>query len=126
MPRTSVRVFRQPDGTIPIKEWLDELEEHEPRAFKKCLDRILLLERLGSELRRPLADLLRDGIRELRAKVGTVNYRILYFFAGSDIVCLSHGITKEKEIPGTEIDVAIQRKKLVIQDSDQYSTEWEK
>jgi len=57
---------------------------------------------------------------------GTVNYRILYFFAGSDIVCLSHGITKEKEIPGNEIDVAIQRKKLVIQDSDQYSTEWEK
>jgi hypothetical protein len=125
MPRTEIRVFRQSDGTIPIKDWLDELAADEPRAFKKCLDRILLLERLGSELRRPIADLLRDGIRELRAKVGSVNYRILYFFSGSDIVCLSHGITKEKEIPGGEIDVAIQRKKLVSQDSDRYSTEWE-
>ena len=39
-------------------------------------------------------DLLRNGIYELRAKVGTVNYRVLYFFCGSNVACLSHGLTK--------------------------------
>ncbi|MEH1871881.1 type II toxin-antitoxin system RelE/ParE family toxin [Nostoc sp.] len=34
----------------------------------------------GFELRRPAADLLRDGIYELRAKHVRVQYRILYFF----------------------------------------------
>ena len=81
---------------------------------------------LGQDVRKGgLWHMLRGGIRELRAKVGTVNYRILYFFSGSDIVCLSHGITKEGGVPEDEIDLAIQRKKLVFQDSDKYSTAWE-
>src|SRR6266404_5155763 len=116
MPETVIRVYRKSDGTIPLDEWLDELEGSDLRAYKKCLDRIILLEKLGSELRRPIADTLRDGIRELRAKVGTVNYRILYFFSGANIVCLSHGLTKESDVPDDEIDLAIQRKKLVIRD----------
>src|SRR5260221_1963811 len=121
MPQSAIRVFRKSDGTIPLAEWLDDLEEGQPRAYNKCLDRIILLEQLGSELRRPIADILRDGIYELRAKVGMVNYRILYFFAGSNIVCLSQGFTKESEVPDGEIEVAIQRKKLVAQDPDRYS-----
>jgi len=84
-----------------------------------------MLESLGSELRRPHADALRDGIRELRAKAGTVNYRILYFFCGSNIVCLSHGFTKEAKIPPAEIDTALRRKKLVESDLDTYTAEWE-
>jgi phage-related protein len=99
MPQTTIRVFREANGTVPLEEWLKKLEEFEPRAHAKCLQRILLLSRLGNELRRPLADMLRDGIRELRAKKGRVNYRILYFFHGSHCVCLSHGFTKEGEIP---------------------------
>jgi hypothetical protein len=35
------------------------------------------LEEAGSELRRPTTDVLRDGIYELRAKRGHVNYRLL-------------------------------------------------
>ncbi len=126
MPQSTIRMYRKSDGTIPLGEWLDELEVREPRAYKKYLDRIILLEQLGSELRRPVADILRDGIRELRAKVGTVNYRILYFFSGSNIVCLSHGFTKESDVPEDEIDLAIQRKNLVSRDPDRYSAEWER
>lgn len=68
------------------------------------------LEELGHELRRPEADLLRGGIYELRVRLGTVNYRMLYFFHGRLAAVVSHGLTKEKVVPPAEIDEAIGRK----------------
>ena len=124
MPQTSILVFRD-EESVPLIAWLDELEQREPRAFHKCLERILALSILGNELRRPHADILRDGIYELRAKVGTVNYRMLYFFCGSDTACLSHGFTKKGAVPDAEIDRAVGRKKLVERDLDKYSAEWD-
>jgi putative component of toxin-antitoxin plasmid stabilization module len=50
---------------------------------------------------------LRDGIYELRTRYGSVNYRILYGYAGQNIVLLSHGCTKEREVPKAEIERAI-------------------
>jgi hypothetical protein len=125
MPRTLIRVFRAPDGTDPLVDWLNDLEEREPRAFAKCIQRILLLSTLGSELRRPHADLLRDGIHELRAKVGRVNYRMLYFFCGSNEACLTHGFTKEGTVPNSEIEFGLKAKRLVERDLAKYTAEWE-
>jgi hypothetical protein len=48
-----------------------------------------MLEQQGHELRRPIADFLRDGIYELRPSVQGVNYRILYFFSGRNVVVVS-------------------------------------
>ena len=53
----------------------------------------------GFELRRPMADLLEDGIYELRVRVGKVNYRILYFFHGRNVAILTHAMTKERTFP---------------------------
>ncbi len=64
---------------------------------------------LGHELRRPEADLLRDGIHELRVRQGRVNFRMLYFFHGGNAV-ISHGLTKEDAVPDVEIDRALRRK----------------
>jgi phage-related protein len=125
MPQTVIRAFRDADGTIPLLEWLDDLEESEPRVFAKCLAFVLLLSQLGYELRRPHADTLKDGVHELRLKVGTVNYRILYFFMGPNIACLSQGLTKESTIPKAEIDLAVKRKRLVESDPDKYTAVWE-
>ena len=75
-----------------------------------CLAKIRLLAAQGHEFRRPHADYLRDGIYELRAKRGKVNYRILYFFHGKNVALLAHGLTKEKKVPRGEIDRAIKRK----------------
>lgn len=124
MPPVQVHVFREADGNSPLLTWLDELESNEPKAYQKCLARILLLAQLGNELRRPVADLLREGIRELRTRVGRVNYRILYFFQGSNIVCLSHGFTKEGVIPDREIETAIARKKLVERDPVKHTADF--
>jgi len=65
----------------------------------------------GHELRRPIADFLRDGIYELRPTYQGVHYRILYFFNGKEIIVISHGITKRAAVPSIEIDRARERKK---------------
>jgi len=51
--------------------------------------------------------MLRDGVYELRTKVGKVNYRILYGFVGSNIALLAAGLTKEKKVPSKEIEQAL-------------------
>jgi len=64
----------------------------------------------GHELRRPVADFLRDGIYELRPSYQGVHYRILYFFTGKNVAVLSQGITKEGAVPDVAINRAIERK----------------
>ena len=125
MPATEARAFRDASGEMPLQEWLNDLEQSEPRAHAKCLAVILELAAKGHELRRPASDALRDGIRELRTRVGRVHYRILYFFFGKHAACLSHGITKEDEVPDKDIELAIRRKKLVERDSERYTGTFE-
>ncbi len=108
MPKTRVLLFQEDDGTVPLLEWLDSLPS---KALAKCRVRIERLAALGHELRRPEADLLRDGIYELRIGLQGQNYRMLYFFHGKHVTILSHGLVKEREVPPKEIDKALERKR---------------
>ncbi|QEG36076.1 type II toxin-antitoxin system RelE/ParE family toxin [Bythopirellula goksoeyrii] len=121
MPRTTIIFFRTADGEVPFLTWLDELRDTNDRAFTKCLYMVDLLRQFGHELRRPQADSLRDGVYELRTKVGRVNYRVLYGFVGKDVVLVSHGITKEKEVPDKEIDTAVARLALFEQNPKRHT-----
>lgn len=118
MPETTIHFFRAANGEVPFLAWLDELRGTNERAFTKCLYMVDLLRQFGHELRRPQADSLRDGVYELRAKVGRVNYRVLYGFVGKNVVLVSHGITKEKEVPENEIDTAATRLVLFEQNPE--------
>ena len=119
MPQTEVYFFREPkDSSVPLLEWLDDLPS---KVQGKCTARIDRLAELGHALRRPEADLLRDGIYELRASYQGVHYRMLYFFAGRAVVVLSHGLTKEREVPSREIDLAVDRKKKVETNFEQFT-----
>jgi hypothetical protein len=109
MPTTDVSFFRDDDGSVPVLEWLEQIRSKNDRAFRKCYALINLLRQFGSELRRPRADYLRDGVYELRTRVGNVNYRILYGFVGKDAALLACGLTKEKAVPDKEIDQAVDR-----------------
>ena len=77
MPSTEVVFYRDDDGTVPVLDWLGGLPL---KARLKCLVRIERLRELGYDLRRPEADLLRDGVYELRVSLNHVQYRILYSF----------------------------------------------
>ena len=119
MAYTEVFFFRDPrDRSIPLLDWLDRL----PTKVKaKCTERIDRLGELGHELRRPEADFLRDGIYELRASYQGIHYRMLYFFAGKALVVISHGLTKERQVPAREIDQAVERKQKVEADFKKFT-----
>lgn len=106
MPATNVVFYQEEAGKSPVVEWLKELNATSPKAFDKCRAAIARLSLLGHELRRPEADYLRDGIYELRVRLGSVNYRLLYFFHGRTISVLAHGLTKEANVPAGEIERA--------------------
>jgi phage-related protein len=106
--QTRLIYYLEEDGTVPIVEWLARLP---PKANAKCHVYLTRLESEGHELRRPNGDYLRDGIYELRPSLGGVHYRILYFFQGNEAVVVSHGLTKERDVPGVDIERAIRRMK---------------
>jgi phage-related protein len=110
MPATHVVFYQEKPGDAPVIDWLTELNETNPRAFDKCRAAIARLALLGHELRRPEADYLRDGIYEMRVRLGSVNYRLLYFFHGRTVSVVAHGLTKEAAIPAGDIKQAINRK----------------
>ncbi len=110
MPRADVYFFLAGDGTVPVLTWLQQLQRQDQRAYAKCVVRIQRLAAEGHALRRPEADYLRDGIYELRVRRGHVNYRILYFFHGQNVVILAHGLTKEDQVPDADIERAVRRK----------------
>lgn len=107
MPESDVIFYRE-GGDVPVRRWLQTLSN---KAQTKCLMYIAQLELHGHELRRPVADFLRDGIYELRPSHQGVHHRILYFFSGKNVAVLSHGLTKEGAVPDVEIKRAIERKK---------------
>ena len=125
MPQTELLVFKDESGVAPLIDWLNRLERTEPKAYVACLVRIQQLEQSGYELRRPVADFLRDGIYELWAKRGKVHYRILYLFHGKNVACMTHGFTKKGAVPNTEIARAIHAKELVESNRNRYTMAWE-
>jgi len=119
VPKTEVVIFAEEDGTSPLIEWLDGLS---PKVQDKCIVRIERLAEIGHELRRPEADFLRDGIYELRWKSEGLQFRVLYFFHKGKAV-LSHGITKEAEVPPKEIDMAIRRREMFEKNPNKHAYE---
>ena len=105
MPKTDIRIYQDADGTVPLLDWLDSLPD---RAKDKCGAVISRLADFGNQLRRPDCDYVSNGIYELRARAGNVNYRVFYSFVGKQIILLSHGCTKQKKVPTKEIKRAIE------------------
>jgi len=114
MPQVKVHFFMEEDGSAPVLEWLKKLKETTPKAYAKCYVRIERLKECGNALRRPEADYLRDGIYELRAGLGGIRYRLLYFFHGRNAAVLAHSLTKEKKVPDFDIDLAVKRKNIFM------------
>lgn len=121
MPQTRVVFYQDDDGSVPALDWLLGPSE---KALVKCTAKIERLAELGHELRRPEADYLRDDIYELRIGLHGINFRILYFFHGATAAILSHGVVKERRVPPTEIDLAVERKRRFQEDPEAH-TFWE-
>ncbi len=118
--KTEIVFYREGDGSVPILRWLEKLPL---KARDKCLVRLVRLEQLGHELRRPEADYLRDGIYELRASYRVKHYRMLYFFSGQAFAVVSHGLVKQRIVPPQEIEKALRRKRKFEADPETHTFE---
>lgn len=92
-------------GECPFESFLDGAQ---PKVKAKFINILDLLACQGPNLKRPYADLLRDGIRELRVRLGHSRYRALYFFIMGKHIIITHGILKNTDrVPAEEIDRAV-------------------
>lgn len=105
MPPFQVDFYRTAEGKEPAKDFLLSLS---PKMRAKMLRTIELLETNGNALREPYSKPLRNGILELRAKVGSDISRVLYFFIMDRRIILTHGFTKKTQrTPPAEIERAL-------------------
>ncbi len=110
---------------VPVLDWLAKPRKKNRKAYAEGVARIELLRDLGHELKRPHVGFLGDGIYELRYRLGTVNYWVLYFFHGQGVAVLAAGLTKEAKVPQVQIDRAIARKKRFEANPDAHKLEVE-
>ena len=104
MQEFEILFYDRPDGTEPVREFLDSLDV---KMRAKMLWTIQLLAINGTELREPYSKPLEDGIFELRAKVGSDISRVLYFFVIGRRVILTNGfIKKGTKTPTDEKELA--------------------
>jgi len=94
MQEFEILFYDKPDGTEPVREFLDSLDV---KMRAKMLRTIQLLAVNGTELREPYSKPLEDGIFELRAKVGSDISRVLYFFVIGRRVILTNGFIKKAQ-----------------------------
>lgn len=99
-----VEFYQTPGGDYPVGGFLAGLPVKVRAKTAKWLQ---LLQEEGPELKRPYADMLRDGIRELRLSFGHLEIRLLYFIEGKAIVLTNGFLKKTQQTPAAEIERAI-------------------
>jgi len=117
MANWTVLFYRDTDGRCPVDEFIIS---RKPREQAKLLSWIIQLEQEGPNLARPFADLLEDGIHELRIKLTGQQIRALYFFCYREFIVLTHTFEKTTtRVPKREIQKAKNlRSKFLSQYSD--------
>ncbi len=99
--RWHILYYESTNGQCPIQEFIDGRKE---RDQAKVLSWISLLEDQGPNLPRPYADLLTDGIHELRIKLSGDQVRALYFFSYREFIVLTHAFIKNTDrVPQSQI-----------------------
>ena len=99
-----VDFYVRPDGTEPVREFLDSLT---PKIRAKMFREIDLLVQNGQELRMPHSRPIGDGIFEIRARQGSDTSRVLYFFFLEHRAILTNGFVKKtQKTPKREIEIA--------------------
>jgi len=104
-----VKCYSRQDGSVPVQKYIDNLSSGEQT---KILSLIKLLREKGPNLYRPYADLLEDGIHELRIKLTGTQVRILYFFCYQNLIVLTNVFEKHSDkVPKDQIKLAKENRK---------------
>jgi len=104
----NVEYYSTPAGKEPAKDFIESLPV---KLRAKVFRDIEILEEFGIELTMPHSSHLKEGIYELRVRLGNDRSRILYFFFADRAIFLTNGfIKKKKKTPPGEIEKALKYK----------------
>jgi hypothetical protein len=100
----NVLYYETKDGLSEVLEFVNKRKDKEKA---KILAFLAVLEERGPQLPRPYADILVDGIHELRIRLRGDQIRILYFFCFRDFIVLTNFFAKNtQKVPVSEIEKA--------------------
>jgi len=96
------------DNTVPVNDFLESLDV---KMRAKAFHELNILQQFGPSLREPHSKLIKNGLFELRIKIGSDISRIFYFFRIGNKIILTNGfIKKTNKTPKGEIEKAIKYK----------------
>lgn len=96
--------YEKENGEIPAYDYIRNRNTEDRAKIAAWIEK---LEEVGPVLPRPYADLLEDGIHELRLKLSGDQVRILYYFCFKDFIIFTNAFTKNSDkVPKTEIKTA--------------------
>lgn len=105
----TIEFYETETGVKCVEDFIDNIKDKKLQA--KVLNDISLLNTFGTELRKPHADYLKDGIWELRTKQSSNIARTLYFTVSGQKIILLHGFVKKTpKTPPAELERAIKNK----------------
>ena len=111
-PAWQVFGYQTDSGVCEVKDFIESRKREDQQ---KLLAWLALLEIEGPQLPRPYADLLRDGIHELRVKLSGNQIRILYFFFLRNKIMLTHTFSKTSaKVPDEEVRKAMKIRDIII------------
>ena len=104
-PQWEVIYYEDDSGACPVLDFLKTRTTREQAKFSAWVQQLTIK---GPILPRPYADLLRNGIHELRIKLSRDQVRSLYFFYHQNQIIMTHCfIKKQSAVPESEIRRAI-------------------
>ena len=101
-PMFNIHFYEDHRGEQPALKYLYSLPAKFRGKAYKWFDK---LEQEGNQLPRPYADYLKDGIYELRVRLGPDNHRFFYFFFIEKEIILTHGCAR-RDMSDAEIEKA--------------------
>lgn len=104
----NVDFYKTKDNIAPVEEFLKSLDS---KMRAKAMHELNILQEFGPTLREPHSKLIKNGIFELRIKVGSNISRIFYYFRIGNKIILTNGFVKKtQKTPKSEINKAIEYK----------------
>ncbi|MCF6246127.1 MAG: type II toxin-antitoxin system RelE/ParE family toxin [Desulfobacula sp.] len=104
-PKWQIVFCDEMEDGCPVTQFINTCQ---PKHQVKILRLLSLLEEQGPTLPRPYADILTDGIHELRFSLSRDNVRVLYFFCYQRFIVLYSAFFKNtRKVPERHINKVV-------------------
>ena len=105
----TIQFYKTVSGDCPVEDFLDSLSDRDAQKVAWVLRLVERLEIVPSQYFKKLVGT--DDLWEIRTQTGGNSYRLLGFFASSQVLILTNGFAKKQQrTPTKEIELARQRR----------------